>query len=101
MTTIIEQLQAWKAEGGPALWSEAWDRTIELGRTPWADKEMNIDGPVLADGAAALTIILYTSAATDQMHPREVTRAHVDAFRETAATRGAAEGDRRLTGRSG
>lgn len=88
MKTIIEQLEEWKAEGGPALWTAAWDRTIELGRKPWAGKGMNIDGPVLADGAAALTIIFYVTAVTERILPREVTRAHVDAFSEAVASRG-------------
>ncbi|MFI5987656.1 hypothetical protein ACIBEA_43210 [Streptomyces sp. NPDC051555] len=89
MTTIIEQLQRWKAEGGSDLWQAAWERTIELGQVPWAGMQMIMDTPVLAEGAAALTTICYITAAEEGIHPREVTRAQVEAFREAAAAGGA------------
>ncbi|MEU8542956.1 hypothetical protein AB0C52_23720 [Streptomyces sp. NPDC048717] len=91
MTTILEQLDRWReaAEAGPALWQEAWDRTIELGQDPWAGKQMMLDTPVLAEGAAALTTIFYILADEHGVRPRDVTRAQVDAYCETAAAGGA------------
>lgn len=103
MTTVMEQLRDWQAEGGPELWREAWDFTLALGEVPWAGMEMIVDKPVLADGAAALTVIVYITAAEQGIRPSDVRRAHVDAFRRAAADGAAtyaeqqARWERRLT----
>ncbi|MER6914010.1 hypothetical protein ABT354_20245 [Streptomyces sp. NPDC000594] len=104
MTTIIEQVQRWKAEGGPDVWQAAWERVIDLGRVPWDGKDMVLDAPVAADGAAALATLLYITASEEGIHPRDVTHDQVIRFRE-ASTAGTAPGfgeeqaywERRLT----
>ncbi|MFD8847836.1 hypothetical protein [Streptomyces sp. NPDC059604] len=78
MTTITEQSQAWQGEGGPAEWTQAWDRARELIGTR-ADRfsERDSDGSQ-EDGFSALATALYITARERSIEPAVVSRQAVD-----------------------
>lgn len=71
-----EQSRAWQGEGGPAEWSQAWDRTRELinpdrFHDPDTDRSQE-------DGISALATALYIAAREQRIDPASVTRKMVD-----------------------
>ncbi|MFB7270712.1 hypothetical protein [Streptomyces sp. NPDC056244] len=88
MTTITEQLHRWKDEGGPGLWRAAWGRTISIVDGPWDGKDMTITGPILADGAAAMTTVFYILSSEQGTHPDQIGRAQVEEFHDRARESG-------------
>ncbi|GGP40528.1 hypothetical protein [Streptomyces abikoensis] len=99
MPLILDQLREWQDEGGPAAWQASWERTIELVGPLWEGRGTNVDGVLLAEGAAALTIALYVIAKTEGISPAQVTRAQVEELRGDPGSRfskGGEEWERRL-----
>lgn len=78
MTTISEQSRAWQGEGGPAEWTQAWDRVRELIGTR-ADRfsESDISGSQ-EDGLSALATALYITAREQRIDAAVVARQAVD-----------------------
>lgn len=57
---LVDRLQAWRAEGGPQMWQDAWSRTLEVAGRHFKRNRVN-DGR-LSDGCAALTLAQYLLA---------------------------------------
>lgn len=78
MALVLEQLREWQDDTGPESWLAAWDRALELLAPLWPDRDMTWDGPVVADGGAALAMALYLIAGEAATAPELVTRAQVE-----------------------
>ncbi|MFF2080637.1 hypothetical protein ACFVXG_38465 [Kitasatospora sp. NPDC058162] len=78
MTLLLDILEERRneAEAGPPGWQPAWDRALDLLAPHLQGWTMTIDGPILADGAAALALALYL-LSTGQ-GPAAVTRGQVE-----------------------
>ncbi|MGP9017580.1 hypothetical protein ACT1U9_04115 [Streptomyces sp. BR1] len=86
MTTVLDQLRAWRNRGGPELWKAAWTRSFEIVEEPLGDYGVVIDGVVIAEGAAGLTTALYVLAGEHGVRPQEVTGAQIEALYSIGAT---------------
>ncbi|KPI02893.1 hypothetical protein OK074_5043 [Actinobacteria bacterium OK074] len=80
MTTVVDQLRAWQAMGGPELWTKAWDHTVLLVEGPLDGRSITVDGGVIAEGAAGLALAFYLLAAQHGVAPAEVTDEQVQAL---------------------
>ncbi|WBP92035.1 hypothetical protein [Kitasatospora cathayae] len=78
MTLLLDVLldRRNEAEAGPSGWQPAWDRALDLLAPHLRGWTMTVDGPILADGAAALALALYL-LSTGQ-GPAAVTRGQVE-----------------------
>lgn len=84
MTLVIEQLRQWQAQDGPHQWQAAWQRAVELLSPLWPEVTMVGEGPVLADGGAALATAFYLLASEQGIAPAEVSRPQVRALIDRA-----------------
>ncbi|MFG2141880.1 hypothetical protein [Streptomyces sp. NPDC048650] len=80
MRTVVDQLRKWQAMGGPALWVQAWDRTLRMVEGPLNGYAIVVDGVVVAEGAAGLATAYYVLAAERGVEPDAVTREEVEAL---------------------
>lgn len=86
MSTVIEQLRRWQAGGGPDLWVRAWERTVRVVEGPLGGFDLQLDGIVIAEGAAGLTTALYLLAAEHGIDPEAVTGEQVEALYDESLT---------------
>ncbi|MFD8978583.1 hypothetical protein [Streptomyces sp. NPDC059564] len=54
---VTDRLKAWQAEGGPAVWQDAWTRTVEMAERHFA--RYRVTSGRISDGCAGLTLALY------------------------------------------
>ncbi|MFJ1847102.1 hypothetical protein [Streptomyces sp. NPDC088146] len=101
MTLILSQLREWQGEDGPAEWQAAWARALDLLGPLCQGREMVWDGPVLADGGAALAVAIYIIARESSIAPEQVHRAQIRSLIEqppgTASTAVRARWETRLS----
>jgi hypothetical protein len=57
---VLDRLQAWRAEGGPQLWQDAWQRTLDVAGQRF--KRYRVSDGRISDGCAGLTLALYLLA---------------------------------------
>ncbi|GGU55701.1 hypothetical protein GCM10010211_20600 [Streptomyces albospinus] len=57
---VLDRLQQWHAEGGPQLWQDAWQRTLDV-VGPYFKRYRVGDGRI-SDGCAGLALALYLLA---------------------------------------
>ncbi|MFD7013979.1 hypothetical protein [Streptomyces sp. NPDC059928] len=72
---VLERLQKWHSEGGPQLWQDAWQRTLDIAG-PYFKNYLVRDGRI-SDGCAGLTLALYllareTNTSVDQIGVADV-----------------------------
>ncbi|MFE2412360.1 hypothetical protein ACFXDE_28830 [Kitasatospora sp. NPDC059408] len=80
MTLLLDVLldRRNEAEAGPPGWQPAWDRALDLLAPHLRGWTMTVDGPILADGTAALALALYLLSHQTGQDPAAVTRAQVE-----------------------
>ncbi|MFI0776242.1 hypothetical protein [Streptomyces sp. NPDC021212] len=57
---VVDRLRAWRAEGGPQVWQDAWLRTLEMADRHFARNRVG-DGRI-TDGCAAVALAQYLLA---------------------------------------
>jgi hypothetical protein len=81
---VPERLQQWRDEGGPQVWQDAWERTVEVvGRR---FEQHQVRGGRLSDGCAALTVALYLLAREGEIGVEQISRDEVLALMEPEGT---------------
>ena len=77
---VLDRLQLWRNEGGPQVWQDAWERTIEAGGRRF--EEYRVREGRLSDGCAALTLALYLLAQEGETGVDQISRDEVLALME-------------------
>lgn len=72
---ILDRLQLWRDEGGPQVWQDAWERTVELCGHRFERYQVQ-DGR-LSDGCAALTLAFYLLARVRDIGVEQISREEV------------------------
>lgn len=72
---VLDRLQQWRDEGGPQLWQDAWQRTLEVAGRRFEQHQAR-DGR-LTDGCAALTLALYLLAHEGSVGVEQISRDEV------------------------
>lgn len=81
MTSVLEDLRGWraKAESGPQLWQDAWDRVLDVVDPLWQRYGEGILDQTYAEGGVGLTLAVYLAAADTGLPVSAIRREHVDA----------------------
>lgn len=77
---VPDRLQQWRDEGGPQLWQDAWERTVEVAGRRFEQYQVR-DGR-LSNGCAALTLALYLLARERETGVEQISRDEVLALME-------------------
>ncbi|MFJ3946236.1 hypothetical protein [Streptomyces griseoaurantiacus] len=72
---VPDRLQQWRDEGGPQVWQDAWERTIEVAGRRFEQYQVR-DGR-LSNGCAALTLALYLLAREGEIGVEQISRDEV------------------------
>ncbi|MFI0711261.1 hypothetical protein ACH4SK_11500 [Streptomyces inhibens] len=57
---VLDRLQQWRAEGGPQLWQDAWQRTLDVAGHRF--ERYHVGDGRISDGCAGLALALYLLA---------------------------------------
>ncbi|MFF1712200.1 hypothetical protein [Streptomyces sp. NPDC058268] len=86
---VPDRLQLWRDEGGPQVWQDAWERTIEVAGRRFEKYQVR-DGR-LSNGCAALTLALYLLAREGDIGVEQISRDEVLALMEPESANGTAD----------
>ncbi|MFF8601873.1 hypothetical protein ACF065_27635 [Streptomyces sp. NPDC015232] len=96
---VPERLQQWRDEGGPQVWQDAWERTVEVAGRRF--EQHQVRGGRLSDGCAALTVALYLLAREGEIGVEQISRDEVLALMEPESTDATADAAAETTRRWG
>lgn len=82
--SVPERLQLWRDEGGPQVWQDAWERTVEVAGRRFKNYQVR-DGR-LSNGCAALTLALYLLARESDIGVEQISRDDVLALMKPEST---------------
>jgi len=81
---VLTRLQLWRDEGGPQVWQDAWERTVEVAGRRFENYQVR-DGR-LSNGCAALTLALYLLAREGGIGVEQISQDEVLALMEPKST---------------
>ncbi|WP_405749416.1 hypothetical protein OG232_04565 [Streptomyces sp. NBC_01411] len=86
---VPARLQQWRDEGGPQLWQDAWERTVDVVGNCF--EQCQVRSGRLSDGCAGLTLALYLLAREGDIGVEQISRDEVLALMEPDSANASAD----------